>query len=386
MFNQKDIDNTYKKQFGKAADLHVKAPGRINIIGEHTDYNNGFVMPCAIDKYIYFSIGKREDTQLQLFSTDFNELTVFNNVNDLALKNQHWSSHLAGIIKEISGRGYVFETGVNICFGGDIPIGAGLSSSAAIEAGTGVGLNHLFDFNIDKKTLAKIAQDTEHKHIGVKCGIMDMFASIFSQKGSVIQLDCRDLSYQYISANIEGYKFILVDTMVKHTLASSEYNTRRQECETGVAFFNQKMGNIQSLRDVNPAQVKQYKNELAANIYDRCLFVTEEVERVKKAAKALERQDMQTLGKLLNKTHKGLKNRYKVSCKELDFLAAKALTIEGVLGCRMLGGGFGGCTINLIKNTDEADFISKISHYYETAFGSKPNIYSVNMSGGVAVF
>ncbi|MCP9761629.1 galactokinase [Lacihabitans soyangensis] len=379
----KKIEESYVSLFGKNSDIKIKAPGRINILGEHTDYNNGFVMPSAIDKAIYFSIGKREDSKICISALDLENYYEAEDINQLESKTKDWSNHLIGVILEIKKLGFTFDNGVNICFGGDIPNGAGLSSSAAVEAGISFGLNEIFGFNLDLLQLAKIAQATEHNYVGVKCGIMDMYASLFSRKNQVIRLDCESLTHDYIPADFEKHTFILVNSAVKHNLADTEYNVRRNQCQKGVEVLNKEFGKINTLRDANFEQLEQIKAEIDPITYNRCKYILDEKERVMLASEALKQHDFEKLGEIMNQTHEGLSKMYEVSCKELDFLASEALKIEGVLGSRMMGGGFGGCTLNLIKKEAEADFKEKITSAYQHKFGIIPEIYTANLSEGV---
>lgn len=377
------IGDSYLTLFGKKADIKIKAPGRINILGEHADYNNGFVMPSAIDKAIYFSIGKREDSKLCISATDLECYFEADDINNLIYKPNDWSNHLVGVILEIKKLGFAFDKGINVCFGGDIPNGAGLSSSAAVEAGIGFGLNEIFGFKLDLLQLAKIAQATEHNYVGVKCGIMDMYASLFSKKNHVIRLDCKKLEHDYIPAEFKEHTFILVNSAVKHNLADTEYNVRRNQCQAGVESLNKVFGNINSLRDVNFKHLEQIKADIDPITYNRCKYILDEKERVMLASDALTQHDFEKLGEIMNQTHEGLSKMYEVSCGELDYLAIEARKIDGVLGSRMMGGGFGGCTLNLIKKEAESNFREKIKMAYLHKFGINPEIYTANLSEGV---
>lgn len=379
------LDESFLEYFGQTPDLKIQAPGRINIIGEHLDYNDGLVMPAAIDKFIYFSVGKRRDSKVILKSIDMDSVFETEDINRFEIKTDHsWQNHLLGVIKEFSLNGIQFSSGINVCFGGNIPNGAGLSSSAAVEAGIGTALNILFDCGFDKLKLTKIAQQTEHKYVGVKCGIMDMFASIFSQKDQLIQLDCLDFTHKYVSGKFTDHEFILVNSGVKHTLADSQYNIRRNQCETGLEELKKNFSEIKSFRDVKLPQIEILKKLDDPKVYERCEYVLEEIQRVFDATEALEKGEMEKLGILLNGSHHGLSKKYEVSCEELDFLQNEALKINGVLGARMMGGGFGGCTLNLVKKNSEESFKSKISVLYAEKFGIVPEIYVVNTGHGVA--
>ena len=377
------IEANFISLFGKKSEIRIIAPGRINILGEHTDYNNGFVIPSAIDKAIFFSISKRDDLKLKIAALDLNSIHESDDINQLVTKKGDWSNHILGVILEIQKLGHHFDCGLNLSFGGDIPNGAGLSSSAAVESGIGFGLNEIFGFKLTLLDLAQIAQATEHNYVGVKCGIMDMYASLFSKKDHVIRLDCQSLKHQYIPAVFEKHTFILVNSGVKHNLADSEYNIRRKQCQSGVDILNEKFGKIETLRDANIEQLNEIKSEIDPIVFNRCTYILEEKERVLLASIAIENQDFEKLGQFMNETHQGLSNLYEVSCPELDFLASEALKIDGILGSRMMGGGFGGCTLNLIEKATTTNFKDKISKIYNLRFGIEPEIYIVNLSQGV---
>lgn len=378
------INSHFQERFGSQPQVVVKAPGRINIIGEHIDYNNGFVMPCAIDKAIYLGMGQRNDNKVVIYSIDFDAEFVTEDLNQIKIDSSHWSSHVVGVLQELINRGYQLSTGLNICFGGDIPIGAGVSSSAGVEVGIALGTSILFDFNITKKEIALIAQATEHKYIGVNCGIMDMYASIFSRQGHILVLDCEALTHQYISADFENYKFILVDTGVKHSLAGTAYNDRRIACEDGLNYFKKFKG-IKSFRDLTENDLLENKAHLSNNVLEKCLYVVQEISRVRLTTTAINNQDFVQIGNLMYQTHQGLSKLFDVSCAELDFLAEAAMNLEGVLGSRMHGGGFGGCTINLINKNFENEIVDKLDSLYQKQFGRSPQIISVNISDGATI-
>lgn len=356
------------------------APGRINLIGEHTDYNNGFVMPAAIDKRIYLAIEPTADQTVKIVSIDFNETVEFS-ISDSSQNLPHWAKYPFGVIKEIQADGHSVM-GFNAVFGGDIPSGAGLSSSAALESVFAFALNSLFNLNIDKLNLAKIGQRAEHNYAGVKCGIMDQFASIHGKAGHVIKLDCRSLEFEYFPLELNDYELILADTQVKHSLASSEYNRRRYDCEEGVMYLRSQMPQVRSLRDVRSKDVYAFRGMMGEQIFLCCEYVTEENERVIDTSKALAQGNLQRVGELLYQSHHGLSRKYFVSCDELDLLVDTTKKIDGVLGARMMGGGFGGCTINLVKSSESHLFMEKTSEVFLQKFGKKPLFYKVNISQG----
>ena len=356
------------------------APGRINIIGEHTDYNNGFVLPAAIDKRIYLAVQKAPGQMVTLHSVDFNE-TVHFNLNEKGENLPHWAKYPFGMIKEFEKQGY--NSGAfNAVFGGDIPDGAGLSSSAALESAFGAALNEIFGFGLNRMKIALTGQSAEHNYAGVKCGIMDQFASMHGQKSHVVRLDCRSLEFEYYPLELGDYELILVNTLVKHSLAASEYNKRRAECEEGVNVLRKSFPDVHSLRDVSSEMVKQFRKSLDEKVYARCLYVTEEIERVEEACILLNEGKLEEVGKLMFQTHEGLSRLYEVSCPELDLLVDTAKAIEGVAGARVMGGGFGGCTINLVKAKMMDIFKEKISSAYQKTFGKEPIFYHVKTGDG----
>lgn len=357
-----------------------KAPGRINLIGEHTDYNDGFVLPGAINYSIYFAIGRNTINRFRFYSVDFDSMIEVVSVNDDVGENT-WAMYLLGIIAQIEKEGFTMG-GIDCVFGGDIPVGAGLSSSAALESGFIYGLNCIFNFGFSKLQLAKMGQKAEHEYAGVMCGIMDQFASVFGKEGKVFKLDCRTLDYEYFDMDMSKFTIALVDTKVKHSLASSEYNTRRKECEEGVRILHTIYPNIVALRDANLEQLNESRSHMTENVYNRCSYVIEENLRVEKACNALEISDFKAFGKLMYESHVGLQHKYKVSCKELDLLVDATRDMDYVLGSRMMGGGFGGCTINLIKKGSELNFENKILTYYKNKTGIDTIVYFAELGNG----
>ncbi len=360
----KSIADKFKNIYD-ARPLVIRSPGRVNIIGEHTDYNEGYVLPAAIDKAIYIAISKRDDELIRLFSAEFND--VFEGkLSTVEKSEKYWANYILGILNQLQIRGHELQ-GFNIVMGGDVPIGAGLSSSAAIECATAFALNELFHLNIDKLNLVKMAQLAEHSFAGVKVGIMDMFASMFSKKDSVIKLDCRSLDFEYVPLKMEGIKILLLNTNVKHSLASSEYNTRRQQCEKGVEYVKSHFSEVESLRDVTIEMLDQFVAPKDEIIYRRCKYVVEENIRLLAGCDDLKKGDIAALGRKMFQTHNGLSKQYEVSCKELDFLVDHVKNNPAVLGARMMGGGFGGCTINLVKEEAINNIIKEVSESYKSA-------------------
>ncbi len=366
--------------------LVVKSPGRVNLIGEHTDYNMGFVLPAAIDKAIYFAVAPRDDKKAVLFSYDMNDMFEFTYDNLEAQKSsKHWPDYLMGVVDQFLRNGFKLN-GFNCVFGGDIPIGAGLSSSAALEAGLAFTLNRIFNLGIDKLSLVKMAQKAENEFVGVNCGIMDQYINIFGDRGNVLRIDCRSLEYEYFPFNYDNISIVLFDTLVSHSLASSEYNQRRKECGIGVEVIHKDHSFVKNLRDVDLNLLHSYKSKLEPVIYQRCKYVVEENDRLLGACDALSRHDLRTFGALMYRTHEGLSRDYEVSCKELDFLVEHTAGIEKVYGSRMMGGGFGGCTINLIENDAIEPVSQMVIKEYKKKFDTEPKIYITSISGGTDIY
>lgn len=372
------LKKIFSDKFGGGASIYT-SPGRVNLIGEHTDYNAGFVLPGAIDKGMYLAIKKNGTNKIRLFSIDYNEMAEFG-MEEANLPSQGWAKYVFGVVREIIKRGKKVE-GFDAAFYGDVPLGAGLSSSAALESTFAFALNDMFSLGIDKFELAKIGQATEHNYVGVKCGIMDQFASVFGKKGHLIRLDCRSLEYEYFPFNPIGYKVVLVDSCVKHELVNNPYNRRRESCETAAAIIGKKHPKVESLRDANMDMLREVKAELNEEDYQRAEFVIGEIQRLLDACEALKKGDYETVGKLMYATHDGLSRLYEVSCEELDFLNDCAKKY-GVTGSRIMGGGFGGCTINVVKEDKYENFIKNTIQDYKAKYGIEPKIYDVVINDG----
>ncbi|MGA7722324.1 MAG: galactokinase [Ignavibacteriaceae bacterium] len=377
-----NVELKFKELFDKHP-LIIRSPGRVNLIGEHTDYNMGFVLPAAIDKAVYFAITPGNNDECILFALDLNEEFRFN-INNMNKSDKGWPNYLMGVVEQLIISGYKLK-GFNCVFGGDIPIGAGLSSSAALEAGLAFALNHIFNLGIDKISLVKMAQKAENDFVGVKCGIMDQFINIFGKDGNVLRIDCRSLEYSYFPFNYQNISIVLFDTRVTHSLAASEYNRRRKECAEGVSEIQKKCHQVQSLRDVSLDLLNEYKTKLDETIYKRCKYAVEENDRLLKACSALENHDLEAFGLLMYKTHDGLSKDYEVSCKELDFLVDLTRDNPGVFGSRMMGGGFGGCTINLIGNDSIESVSNTIALEYKKKFNLETKIYTTKISNGTSI-
>ncbi|MES2851194.1 MAG: galactokinase [Bacteroidota bacterium] len=375
------IGKLFSEKFSQEP-LIIRSPGRVNIIGEHTDYNDGFVLPAAIDKSIYAAVAKRNDNGIHLFAVNFNE--SFETTIAAIQPSSDWPTYILGVVDQLLKHNHTIG-GFNLVLDGDIPPGAGLSSSAAVECAIVFALNELFELGIDKMQIVKMAQMAEHTYAGVKCGIMDQFASMFGKKDHAIKLDCRSLQYEYIPLNLEGYKLVLFNTNVKHSLASSEYNVRRQQCEAGVELLLPHYQQVKNLRDVAMPMLDEYVKPEDELIYRRCKYVVEENERLTTACNDLMQGNVKELGKKMFATHEGLSKDYEVSCKELDFLVDAVKGNTNVLGARMMGGGFGGCTINIIKDESIKEITETLAKEYNTKMGMELTAYIVQTNDGTSV-
>ena len=375
------INNKFLSLFGEGGTFFASA-GRINLIGEHTDYNGGFVFPGAIDKGIMAEIKLNGTDKVQVFSLDYNEMAVFAVNSDKDAPSQAWARYIFGVCRETAKRGGKVG-GFNAVFAGDVPLGAGLSSSAALESCFAYAIDALFGNGLDKFTLAQIGQSTEHNYCGVNCGIMDQFASCFGKAGCLIRLNCKTLEYKYFPFDPEahGYRLVLLDSCVKHELASSAYNDRRASCERAAKAIAKNHPEVEFLSDANRLWLEDVRNEISSEDYLRAEYVIGELQRVLDVCDALERNDYLTVGEMMYQTHFGLSRLYEVSCEELDFLNAVARR-EGVTGSRVMGGGFGGCTINLVKNELYDEFISTAKKEFTARFGHEPKVYDVVISDG----
>lgn len=376
-----DVKSFFVEYFGYVPQIMAKSPGRINLIGEHTDYNLGFVLPAAIDKAAYVAVARREDQLIRLFAKDLEEEYQVD-INLLPTIPGHWSAYILGVVDQLSKMGKQLS-GFDLVLTCDVPTGAGMSSSAAVECATAFALNALFDLQLERLDLVKMAQKAENEFVGVKCGIMDMFASVMGKDAQVIQLDCRDLSYQYFPLNLGGYKIVLFDTGVKHSLAGGEYNLRRQQCEQGVAMLKERFPEVNSLRDANlPMLDEQFRSAVSSTVYNRCLYVIEENIRLEQGCALLLQNNIKGFGDKMYGSHKGLSELYEVSCKELDFLVDLSKQEDAIAGARMMGGGFGGCTINLIESSAIESIHERFSKQYQSAMGRELAMYVMVPSEG----
>jgi len=373
-----NVSNIFKEKFSSTPNRYY-SPGRINLIGEHIDYNDGYVMPAAIDKGIYYAVAANDTDIINFYAADYNEsLSIA--IKDIK-KMDSWKNYVLSVVNEFVLLGKPV-TGFDCVFSGDVPLGGGMSSSAAVEGGLAYALNDIFNFGMSRVELALLCQRAEHNFPGVNCGIMDMYASINGKKDHVILLDCKNITHEYFPLQLSGYKIVLINTKVHHTLASGEYNVRRRRCEEGMAVLHKEL-NVQSWREVSDVEVLDIlKNKVPAAVYNCCKFVVEEIGRTKKGAALLQQNDLAGFGKLMYATHWGLSKLYEVSCPESDFLVELASENKYIIGARQMGGGFGGCTINIIKEEAINDFIAQATIEYEKQFGIILEAYVMELSDG----
>ena len=381
------IQNTtafFKEKFGNVPDKIVLSPGRINIIGEHIDYNDGYVLPAAIDKIICFTFEKNNSNTANIQAIDLNESVVIDVTKEEVVSDVVWTNYLRGVLFQLKLKGYKIG-GFNCAFSSNIPIGSGLSSSAALECGFLFGINEMFNLGIKSIDMALMGQSAEH-WVGINCGIMDQFSSVMGLENKVIKIDCRTLDYTYHDADFVDYSLILFDSNVTHSLFTSEYNNRRIECNEGLSIIKENYPEIESFRDCDVDHLTNLKSKMSGNVFRRSLYVIKEIKRVIQACAALDKGDIKTLGKLMFETHDGLSKDYEVSCAELDYLVDLAKAEEDVIGSRLMGGGFGGCTITLVKKGSENAIKEKFTKLYADQFGIDLKIYDVKISNGTSLY
>lgn len=374
------VEEEFKNRFGQDYKL-IKSPGRVNLIGEHTDYNDGFVLPASVDKGIYLAMNVNDTKKCRFYALDKNEVFETDISSNIAKSELGWPNYLLGVVDQLRKHGYDVE-GFDCVFGGNVPIGAGMSSSAALEGGVLFGLAELNSWDIPPVEMAKIAQKAENDFVGVQCGIMDQFASLNGKEGHAIKLDCRSLEYEYQPFDRDDIQIVLCDTQIRRELASSEYNVRRQQCEQGVDTLQQWDPNIESLRDVELRFLLRHEQDMDPIIFNRCKYVVEENKRVIQACEDLHKGDLKSFGQRMYQSHSGLRLEYEVSCEELDVLVDLARNLEGVFGARMMGGGFGGCTINLVKEKSVEAFTDQIKEQYCEQTGKQIKVYKTKVSSG----
>lgn len=376
------ISDKFRTRFG-AEPLLVMSPGRVNLIGEHTDYNEGFVLPAATDKAVVFAVAPRRDAVCHFVSYDYGQ-EFRCDLHELNRSPLRWPDYLEGVIDQFVKNGYPVR-GFQCVFGGNIPIGAGMSSSAAIEGGLAFALNEMFRLKIDSLTLVKLAQKAENEFVGVRCGIMDQFINIHGREKKVLKLDCRSLEYEYFPFERPDLRIVVCDTLVRRELASSEYNVRRRQCEEGVQVLKKYAPDIRSLRDVGFCLLEEHRAEIGPLVYKRCDYVIRENIRVEEACRDLLAGDFKSFGERMGASHAGLRDGYEVSSPELDALVEAAAKVEGVLGARMMGAGFGGCAISLVEEGAVPELRERVSRDYEASFGRTPNIHVIKIEAGTHV-
>ena len=379
IMTKEEIIKIFSEKFGGETPEVYASPGRINLIGEHTDYNGSFVFPGAIDKGMIAAIRFNDTDKVRAYAIDLDESAEFG-FNEEDLPKEGWAKYLFGVCREIIKRGGTVK-GFDTVFAGDVPLGAGMSSSAALESTYAFALNDLLNLGIDKFELARIGQSTEHNYVGVKCGIMDQFASIFGKKGNLIRLDTKSMEYAYFPFDPKGYKLVLLDTVVKHELASSAYNKRRESCEEAARTIAKRHPEVEFMRDASMEMLDEVKDEISEEDYMRAKYVVEETQRVLDVCDALEKGDYETVGQKMYETHQGMSKLYEVSCEELDILNDVDRE-HGVTGSRVMGGGFGGCTINLVKDDLYDSFIADAKAQFKARYGYEPKVYDVVISDG----
>ena len=381
------IQNTtdfFKKKFGNTPDKIVLSPGRINIIGEHIDYNDGYVLPAAINKIVCFAFEINNSNTANIKAIDLNESVLIDITKEEIVSDVVWTNYLRGVLFQLKLKGYKLG-GFNCAFSSNIPIGSGLSSSAALECGFLFGINEMFNLGIKPIDMALMGQSAEH-WVGINCGIMDQFSSVMGLENKVIKIDCRTLDYTYHDADFVGYSLILFDSNVQHSLFTSEYNNRRIECDEGLRIINDNYPEINSFRDCNEELLIDLKSKMTDNVFRRSLYAVKEIKRVIEACAALDKGDIKTLGKLMFETHDGLSKDYEVSCAELDYLVDLAKAEADVIGSRLMGGGFGGCTITLVKKGRENAIKEKFTKLYADHFNIELKIYDVKVSNGTSLY
>lgn len=364
--------------------IQVAAPGRINLIGEHIDYNDGFVLPAAIDKRFYMSFTANGSAdKCTVRSAEFDEALEVS-LDQLPKKGNGWHNYVLGVLHEIQQLSDGLR-GFDCTMRSEVPVGSGVSSSAALECGMAFGLNALFELGLSQLEIIKLSQRAEHHYVGTKCGIMDQFASVMGKAGHALLLDCTTLDYEHIPLQIAPYTLLLINTGVSHNLASGEYNTRREQCEQGLSLIKSQFGEVSTFRDVNTSMLEACRAALGATRYNRCRYVIDEIDRVQQAVQALRSNQLERFGTLLYETHWGLSKQYEVSCPELDFLVTQAQQMKGVLGARMMGGGFGGCTLNLVHQKAAATFLAAVTAAYKEAFNREAVSFEAKPSSGTTL-
>lgn len=376
------IKHKFSELYGDKGRIYASA-GRINIIGEHTDYNGGFVLPGAVDKGMIAKINFNGTDKIRAYALDLEESSEFKFASDADAPKEHWAKYIFGVVRELIKRGAKISEGFDTVFSGDVPLGAGMSSSAALESTYAFALNDMLSLGFEKMELAKVGQSTEHNYVGVKCGIMDQFASIHGKAGHLMKLDCKSGAFEYVPFDPEshGYKVCLVDSCVKHELVDSPYNKRRESCERAVKAIQKRHPQVEFMRDAELAWLEEVIGQISQEDYIRALYARQEVDRLQEACAAMEKGDYETAGRKMYGTHIGMSVLYEVSCEELDFVNEVAKEC-GVTGSRVMGGGFGGCTINIVKEDKYYNFVKIVQEKYKAKYGIDCKIYPVVISDG----
>ncbi|WKK66479.1 galactokinase [Lutimonas zeaxanthinifaciens] len=364
-------------------EVQIDSPGRINLIGEHIDYNGGLVLPAAIDKKISFSFKKNGSNTCEIHSVNLNSSFTID-LSEISRSESEWQNYILGVIYHIDALKAGSVKGFDCVFESNLPIGSGISSSAALECGMAKGLNELFNIGLTDLEMIKLSRDAEHTFVGTKCGIMDQFAVMKGKENKLLLLNCDTLDYKYIPADFSPYTVVLLNTNVSHSLASSEYNVRRDECNTALGAIQKKYPEYNSLAEIEPEVIEEFRPILPEKVYNRALYVSREQRRTLEAVECLEKNDLKGFGDCLYRSHEGLQHLYEVSCKELDFLVDFSKDHKYVIGSRMMGGGFGGCTINLIQSQKVDKFIEKVSDAYRKMFDLELTPIEVKISSGVS--
>jgi galactokinase len=377
-----ELIRIHGEEYGEPPQIVVRAPGRVNLIGEHTDYNEGFVLPMAIDYFVQVAVSRRKDQHLRFYSADFRDRKRTSISNLRYKKEDRWANYPKGVVSVLLARGYTLG-GINFTVQGNIPQGAGLSSSAALEVAAGFAVQKLFGLKISGPDLAQLAQEAENNFVGVRCGIMDQFVSRMARAGHATLIDTRDMNYRYIPLNFKSIKILITNSNVPRNLLDSEYNQRREECERCVDILSAKKPG-RALRDYTPADLRDSMGLIPETTRKKCLHVVEENQRVLEAETALKKSDIVYFGKLMNRSHESLRDQYEVSCPELDWLVKRAWETDGVYGSRMTGAGFGGCTVTLIEEEVIPVYISRLEAY-ERIFSFKPETFVSEPAAGARV-
>lgn len=380
------VRDTFRRQFD-GDPVIIRSPGRINLIGEHTDYNAGFVLPSPIDRCLLFGIRRTQTGRGRFYAMDRQEGYETDLSEVLTKSSLEWPNYLLGVIDLMQRRqeGRDSFSGLDVVFSGNIPVGAGLSSSAALTSGVAFGLNRIFNLGYESRTLARIAQKAENGFVGVRCGVMDPFINLHGVGGKALKLDCRSLEYEPVPLGEDSIRIVICDSGIQRDLSTSEYNQRREQCEEGVTWLQSRGEAVQALRDADEAMLEKYRGEMDPLLHKRCLYVVRENRRVGEAAERLREGDMASLGSLMTETHAGLRDSYQVSCPEIDLLVERALETDGVLGSRMMGGGFGGSTISLVREEGVEKFKIRISQAYAEKYGKQPSVFTVRTASATEI-